>query len=88
MPLALSLFRRAFFFLFSLFLSLFLFARARVVLFDARGVSWEETDRGGRFLLSFRNRSIEKVYRCARLGRDVQRPRREDGANHRRVGSS
>ena len=68
-------------------LSLFLFARARVVLFDARGVSWEETDRG-RFLLSFRNRSIEKVYRCARLGRDVQRPRREDGANHRRVGSS
>ena len=70
MPLALSLFRRAFFFLFSLFLSLFVFARARVVLFDARGVSWEETDRG-RFLLSFRNRSIEKVYRCARLGRDV-----------------
>ena len=66
MPLALSLFRRAFFFLFSLFL----FARARVVLLDARGVSWEETDRG-RFLLSFRNRSIEKVYRCARLGRDV-----------------
>ena len=86
MPLALSLFRRAFFFLFSLSLSLFLFARARVVLFDARGVSWEETDRG-RFL-SFRNRPIEKVYRCARLGRDVQRPRREDGANHRRVGSS